>query len=102
MRIAKVIGNVVLCRAHPSLGAGRLRVAVPLTLAELATGAEPQAEPIVLWDDLGAGNGSFVAFAEGPEAARPFHPVIKPLDAYAAAILDTIDIDKDEATRIGK
>ena len=40
--------------------------------------------------------------AEGPEAARPFHPEIKPLDAYAAAILDTIDIDPDEAARIGK
>jgi ethanolamine utilization protein EutN len=102
MRIVKVIGNVVLCRAHPSLGAGRLRVAVPLTLAELASSVEPQAEPLVLWDDLGAGIGSLVAMAEGPEAARPFHPEIKPLDAYAAAILDTIDIDPDEAARIGK
>ena len=32
------------------------------------------------------------AVAEGPEASNPFRPDLKPLDAYNAAILDSIDI----------
>jgi hypothetical protein len=31
--------------------------------------------------------------AEGPEASNPFLPDSKPLDAYNAAILDTIDLN---------
>jgi ethanolamine utilization protein EutN len=39
---------------------------------------------------LGAGVGNRIAFSEGREAAQPFHPDMKPIDAYNAAILDTI------------
>jgi microcompartment protein CcmK/EutM len=44
----------------------------------------------VVYDDLGAGPGSRIAFSEGGEAAQPFYPLDKPVDAYNAAILDTI------------
>ena len=36
------------------------------------------------------GLGNFIAVAEGPEAAQPFLPEVKAVDAYAAAILDQI------------
>jgi len=100
MRIARIIGTVVLGRSHATFAGARLRLAVPLSLSELTSGALPQAEPLVLWDELGAGIGSQVALSEGPEAARAFHPDIRPVDAYAAALLDTINIDPDEAARI--
>ncbi len=90
MRIAKVIGTVTLNRCHPTLQGARLRLVVPLSLANLAGEEEPQADPLVAWDDLGAGEGSQIAMSEGPEASRPFYPEVKPLDAYNAAILDEI------------
>ena len=40
--------------------------------------------------NLGAGSGSRIGFSEGAEAAAPFHPKKKPVDAYCACILDQI------------
>ena len=42
-----------------------------------------------MFDELGAGVGSRIAISEGREAAMPFYPDVKPIDAYNAAILDT-------------
>jgi ethanolamine utilization protein EutN len=36
--------------------------------------------------------GSKVGFSEGGEAAAPFYPEKKPVDAYCACILDQIAI----------
>jgi ethanolamine utilization protein EutN len=93
MRIGEVIGTVTLNRAHPSLGSGALRLVVPLTLADLAGDATPIGETLVVYDELGAGVGSRIAFSEGGEAAQPFLPEIRPVDAYNAAILDSIQLD---------
>ena len=92
MRIAQVLGKVTLNRQHPSLIGGPLRLVAPLTLDELTNGGEPQAESIVVWDDLGAGEGSLIAVSEGAEAAQPFRPALKPIDAYCAAILDNVHL----------
>jgi microcompartment protein CcmK/EutM len=91
MRIAKVVGTVTLNRWHPSLQGARLRLAVPLSLAELK-GEQPQADEMVVWDDNGAGLGSLIAISEGAEATQPFRPELKPVDAYASAILDEVDV----------
>jgi microcompartment protein CcmK/EutM len=91
MRIAKVIGTVTLNRFHPSFAGARLRLAVPLSLAELK-GEQPQADEMVVWDDNGAGVGSLIAVSEGAEATQPFRPDLKPVDAYASAIIDSIDL----------
>jgi microcompartment protein CcmK/EutM len=92
MRIAKVVGTVTLNRCHPSFLGARLRLAVPLSLADLRGQQQPQAEEIVVWDDHGAGLGSLIAVSEGAEATQPFRPDLKPVDAYASAILDSIDL----------
>jgi len=91
MRIAKVVGTVTLNRSHPSFEGAGLRLAVPLSLAELQ-GASPQAAEMVVWDDNGAGLGSLIAVSEGAEATQPFRPELKPVDAYASAILDQVDL----------
>ena len=93
MRIAKIVGTVTLNRCHPSFNGARLRLAVPLSLAELKGEREPQADEMVCWDDNGAGVGSLVAISEGAEASQPFRPEMKPVDAYAAAILDDVDLN---------
>lgn len=91
MRIAKVIGTVTLNRAHPTLLGGSYRVAVPLSLANLR-GESATAEELIVYDELGAGHGSLIAFSEGGEAAQPFYPNDKPIDAYNAAILDNVNL----------
>jgi ethanolamine utilization protein EutN len=95
MRIGKVIGSVTLSRWHPSLGGGRFPLATPLSLVQVEAAAAGQAiageaEPFVVYDEIGAGTGSLIAISEGGEAAQPFRPEVKPVDAYAAAILDRI------------
>lgn len=82
----------MLSRSHPGLSGARLRLAAPMTLAELRADAEPEAEPLVVWDDLGAGLGSLIALSESGEAAQPFRPEIKPVDAYNSAILDNVTL----------
>lgn len=94
MRIGKVIGKLTLSRVHPSLTAGSYRVVVPLSLSNL-TGATPAtAEELIVYDELGTGTGELIAISEGGEAAQPFYPELKPVDAYNAAILDRVDIAK--------
>jgi ethanolamine utilization protein EutN len=92
MRIGEVVGVVTLNRAHPSLLGAAFRLAVPLSLEELANDWRPHGEELVVYDELGAGMGSRIAFSEGAEAAQPFLPDVKPIDAYNAAILDDIQL----------
>ncbi|HEV3024567.1 MAG TPA: EutN/CcmL family microcompartment protein [Pirellulales bacterium] len=92
MRIGKIIGTVTLNRSHPSLHGATYKLAVPLTLLDLASAVEGAAEPLVVYDELGAGEGSLIAISEGGEAAQPFLPAEKPVDAYNAAILDRVDL----------
>jgi ethanolamine utilization protein EutN len=99
MRIAEVIGCVTLSRCHPSLSGGRFPLAVPLALDELSKAGPGAAEELVVFDQLGAGVGSRIAVSEGGEAAQPFYPEMKPIDAYNAAILDTIQIKTNPGAR---
>ncbi len=92
MRIAEVIGTVVLGRCHPSFQGATLKAVVPLSLDNLTGKTPPGDELVVAWDELGAGIGSRIALAEGPDAAMPFRPNVKPVNAYNAAILDQIDL----------
>ena len=92
MRIGKVIGTVTLNRWHESLRGARYRVAVPLSLADLRDSSQVKAEGLVVYDELGAGDGSLIAISEGAEAAQPFRPDFKPIDAYCAAILDSVNL----------
>ncbi len=94
MRIAEVIGTVTLNRAHPSLVGASLRLAVPLALSDLVGETQPAADMLVVYDELGAGAGARIAISEGGEAAQPFHPEVKPVDAYNAAILDSVQVER--------
>lgn len=96
MRIGEVIGTVTLNRWHPSLEGARFKLVVPLSLADLRGQGKKPAEELVVFDQLGAGLGHRIAFSEGREAAMPFYPEDKPLDAYCAAILDTVYLPEPE------
>jgi microcompartment protein CcmK/EutM len=94
MRIAKVVGTVTLSRCHDTFCGARLRLVQPLSLAELRGERPPQADEMVVWDENGSGIGDLIAMSEGGEAAQPFRPHDKAVDAYASAILDSVDLDK--------
>ena len=96
MRIAETIGKVTLNRCHPAVKGATWLVAVPLTLEGIAGKAAGRGEPFVVFDELGAGIGSRIAVSEGTEAAAPFYPEVKPIDAYNAAILDTFAVEIPE------
>jgi len=93
MRIGRVIGTVTLNRQHPAMTGARYMIVVPLSLANLTDKEAETAEELIVYDDLGAGNGSLIALSEGGEAAQPFRPNFKPVDAYCAAILDQVVIN---------
>lgn len=92
MRIAEVIGTVTLSRWHPSVGGFRWVIGVPFSLQALRNGGQPDGEDLVIYDDLGAGAGTRIGFSESGEAAAPFHPEKKPIDAYCACILDLVSL----------
>jgi ethanolamine utilization protein EutN len=91
MRIANVLGTVTLNRCHPTLTGASFKLVAPLSWDNLAGRWQDRLEEIVVFDELGAGIGSRVAMSEGREAAMPFHPDVKPVDAYNAAILDHLE-----------
>lgn len=101
MRIGTVIGQVVLNQKLPSLAAGQLLLVEALDaagLAGLGTTAfrdKPMPQSLVVFDRLGAGIGQTIAVSEGREATAPFYPQSVPIDAYCAAILDTIEWTDD-------
>jgi len=92
MRIGEVVGSVTLSVCHPSLEGATWRIVVPYTRANLEGKSNHREEPLVVLDELQAGVGSRMAFTESAEASAPFYPEQKPIDAYNAAILDSIDL----------
>ncbi|MEZ6135078.1 MAG: EutN/CcmL family microcompartment protein [Pirellulaceae bacterium] len=100
MKVHRVIGSVTLSRSHPSYRAARLLATEPLDAAVLGGPAPIDPDMVVVWDDLGAGLGSQIAVSDGGEAAQPFRPELKPVDAYCSAILDVIHIDSQAAQQV--
>ncbi len=96
MRIGEVIGTVTLSKSHPSLKGARIKLVRALSWDNLSGRSDETLEEIAVFDELGAGIGSRIALSEGREAAMPFYPDVKPVDAYNAAILDTLDFEMPE------
>lgn len=97
MRIGKVVGRLTLQPIYPTLVGGRFLILEVQDRFALAGGARRTSEYLVAYDHLGAGDGETVAFTESREACQPFYPEkIVPLDAYVAAILDTVVIQNKE------
>ena len=94
MRIAEIIGTVTLSRSCSALEGATLRLAIPLAESELNDCDSPAGEALVVYDQLGAGLGSRIALSESGEAAAPFFPEKKPIDAYNAALIDHLHLEE--------
>lgn len=100
MKIFKVLGSVTLSRCHPSFEGARLLAAEPEGMATLGGSQPTDPDLVVVWDEQGAGQGALIAVSDGAEAAQPFRPELKPVDAYSSAILDTISVDPDAVKQL--
>ncbi|TWU34139.1 Ethanolamine utilization protein EutN/carboxysome [Novipirellula aureliae] len=92
MKIARTIGTVTLARFHPSLGAANLRYVEVVDSIDRIDVEPLGGDCIVAWDLCGCAAGDLVALAEGPEAAQPFKPDVKAIDASIVALLDNVNL----------
>lgn len=94
MRIGKVQGRLTLTPIYPTLVGGRFLMVVVQDRFALAGQNPKTQEVVVVYDNLGAGDGDLIAFTESREATMPFYPEkIVPLDGYNAAILDDVTVE---------
>jgi ethanolamine utilization protein EutN len=100
MKLGRVVGKISLVKAHPSLLGRRWVIAVPQSLAVLAGTGKQTEEEVIAVDELGATQGDLVAITDGREAAAPFEPERKPVDAYVAGIIDDLRIDAAEVKKL--
>jgi ethanolamine utilization protein EutN len=94
MRIGEVIGRVTLSRQHPAFQHPRFLITRPLTYAAVVEGSAERGEELVVYDELGAGVGAWIAISEGREAANPFGKRKTPVDAFCACLIDRIEVEK--------
>lgn len=91
MQLYQVQGTVTLSRSHPTFVGASLKATVPYG-ESLVGRSSKEPDLVIVWDDLGASEGSIIAVSDGAEAAQAFKPVLKPVDAYNAAIIDEIHL----------
>lgn len=92
MRLGTVVGQVTLSVAAPNLEGARWLVVSPKskeTLNDLASIHVSSDPSLVVYDDLGGGNGDTIGYIEGREAASVFKERT-PIDAINAALIDHI------------
>lgn len=101
MRLAWVMGRLTASRRVSNTPAGSWLICEALDAEALDDDPmrarprrKPMAESLVVYDRLGAGEGDVIAVAESTEATNPFRPKKIVIDAYCAAILDTVSIDQ--------
>jgi microcompartment protein CcmK/EutM len=93
MKIARTIGSLTLSTSHPAMEQAQLRIVEIVDSIERIDTQPLGGDTIVCWDLCSTGIGDLVALAEGPEAAQPFKPAVKPLDASIVALLDEVDLE---------
>ncbi len=94
MRIGHVIGKVTMHTQEEALRGGRWLMVNPVDTDELNSCLSKQPtltsqSSLVVYDNIGAGEGDIIGFVEGAEATAPFENPT-PIDAISLAIFDTI------------
>jgi microcompartment protein CcmK/EutM len=95
MRIGQVIGRTVMSVQDPSFKGGRFLLVSPLDASQFSRACSTKMPvtaqaTVVVYDNIGAGEGDVIGFSEGAEATAPFPSPIA-IDALCIAIFDRID-----------
>lgn len=88
MRLGVVRGTVTLNLATPALEGLRLVILEPVSAERLAAGNPGGGKCLIAADQLNAGVGQMVGFAEGRTAASPWYPNDIPVDACCCLIVE--------------
>jgi len=88
MKLGVVRGTVTLNLATPTLEGLRLVILEPVSAERLAAGNPGGEKCLIAADQLNAGVGQMVGFAEGRTAASPWYPNDIPVDAYCCLIVE--------------
>ena len=86
MQLARVIGTVVATVKNDSLEGRKL-----LVIQSLNADLEPQGNPLIALDAIGAGVSDLVFWCRGKEASFPFKREDTPTDCTIIAIVDSED-----------
>ena len=97
MQLARVIGCVVATVKNDSLEGRKL-----LVVQSLNADLEPQGQPLVALDAIGAGTGDLVFWCRGKEASFPFRREDTPTDCTIVAIVDSDAHVHNEPRREGR
>ncbi|MDG1358418.1 MAG: EutN/CcmL family microcompartment protein [Akkermansiaceae bacterium] len=94
MRIGHVIGKVTMSIQEEAFRGGRWLVINPVDTEDLNSCIDQQPKlstqsSLVVYDNIGAGEGDIIGFVEGAEATAPFDGPT-PIDAISLAIFDTL------------
>ena len=94
MKLGSVIGRVTLSNTVPELIGARWLIVSPFTREHYQSGPDTPAglsrDPsLVVYDNLGGGQGQTIGYVEGREAAAPFEGPV-PVDAINAALVDEV------------
>ena len=84
MQLARVIGTVVATVKNDSLEGRKL-----LVIQSLDAQLNPQGNPLVALDAIGAGVGELIIWCRGKEASFPFAREDTPTDCTIIAIVDS-------------
>ena len=84
MQLARVIGTVVATVKNDSLEGRKL-----LVVQSLNAKLQPQGQPLVALDAVGAGEGELVFWWRGKEASYPFRREDTPTDCTVVGIVDS-------------
>jgi microcompartment protein CcmK/EutM len=84
MQLARVIGTVVATVKNESLEGRKL-----LIVQSLDADLQPQGQPLVALDAIGAGTGELVFWCRGKEASFPFSREDTPTDCTIIGIVDS-------------
>lgn len=93
MKIAKVIGRVVLSKKEKSLEGAKLLLLSPMGTAQISGEDKSKMSNrtnLVAYDNLGAKEGDCVGYVDGSEATASFDFPI-PIDACCVAIFDKLN-----------
>jgi microcompartment protein CcmK/EutM len=94
MRIGQVIGKVTMSIQEEAFHGGRWLVVNPVDTEQINTCiSQPPSltkqSSLIIYDNIGAGEGDIIGFVEGAEATAPFDGPT-PIDAISLAIFDTL------------
>ena len=84
MQLARIIGTVVATVKNESLEGRKL-----LVIQSLNKDLNPQGQPMVAVDSVGAGIGELVFWCRGKEASFPFKRDDTPTDCTIVGIIDS-------------